>query len=302
VIRLWSGACGSLTSVACNDDRCGLGSQIDFQATQGTTYFVQVGGYNGQEGNFELVLVASNDECTGALPLSLGANGPFGNQKATTGATAMPCGFNNGGDAWFRYTSTACQVRFETCTATRSFDTVMEVFTGGCANLASVGCNDDACGLGSGVTVFGNAGTTYLVRVAGYNGQRGNFDVVVTEGSGTGGFTSFPTGCGGLTLASTGTGPNLGQTVGWQVTGGTGITAIFMGFVPINLPLCPACTLGATIDVSIGASAIPPITTPCDPLLIGGQVYVQGVDVGSAGGCGSPLPFRLSNTIRITIG
>jgi hypothetical protein len=300
-IQAFTGTCAGLTSIACNDDTCGLGSQVSFNATTGTTYYFRVGGYNNNEGNFDIVLVASNDDCGGAFNLSAGVNGPFGNQKATTGA-AMPCGFSNGGDAWFRYTSTACQVSFETCTATRTVDTVMEVFTGNCAALTSVGCNDDACGLGSRVTVFGAVGTTYLVRVAGFNNLRGYFDVVVTEGSGTGGFTSFPTGCGGLTLTSTGTGPNLGQTVGWQVTGGTGITAIFMGFVPINLPLCPACTLGATIDVSIGASAIPPITTPCDPLLIGGQVYVQGVDVGSAGGCASPLPFRLSNTIRITIG
>jgi hypothetical protein len=126
--------------------------------------------------------------------------------------------------------------------------------------------------------------------------------VIVTEGSGAGAFTTFPTGCGGLGFGPTGGLPVIGSTVGWQVTGNTGTPAILVGFVPINFPICPACILGATIDVVVNGATIPASPIPCDPLLIGGQVYLQGIDIGSAGGCVTPLPLRMSNTVRITIG
>jgi hypothetical protein len=53
LVAVWTGsALGSLTEIAC-DDESGPGSQSDlgFQATGGTTYLFQVGGYNGDAGN-----------------------------------------------------------------------------------------------------------------------------------------------------------------------------------------------------------------------------------------------------------
>jgi hypothetical protein len=45
-----------LNLVQCNDDFDGRQSQLDFDATGGTTYYIQVGGWNGQTGNLEFVL------------------------------------------------------------------------------------------------------------------------------------------------------------------------------------------------------------------------------------------------------
>jgi len=47
-------------------------------------------------------------------------------------------------------------------------------------------CNDDSsCGLSSQITAELAAETTYLVRVSGYGGQKGNFVITVTGGQGT---------------------------------------------------------------------------------------------------------------------
>lgn len=43
-LEVLSGTCAALTSIACNDDACGLASAIEFQATTGVTYYVRVGG------------------------------------------------------------------------------------------------------------------------------------------------------------------------------------------------------------------------------------------------------------------
>jgi hypothetical protein len=46
VVSAFTGSCGSLVPVACNDDTCGLQSSITISATTGTTYYIRVGQYN----------------------------------------------------------------------------------------------------------------------------------------------------------------------------------------------------------------------------------------------------------------
>jgi hypothetical protein len=78
VIGIWSGPCGSLAAVTCNDDNCssagqGMNSTVSFAGTTGTTYFISVGGFNGAFGSFGLNLTGS----AGApMTLSFIHNGP----------------------------------------------------------------------------------------------------------------------------------------------------------------------------------------------------------------------------------
>ena len=44
-----------------------------------------------------------------------------------------------------------------------------------------------------------------------------------------------------------------------------------------------------------------PISIPSDPLLIGAQVFFQGIDVFGSGGCSSPQ-LNLTDTMAVTIG
>ncbi|MBL8899148.1 MAG: hypothetical protein JNM84_16030, partial [Planctomycetes bacterium] len=96
--------------------------------------------------------------------------------------------------------------------------------------------------------------------------------------------------------------PGLGASIGLQMTGTSSFASLFLGFAPLAVPLCASCTLGTTLDIVLSGTTFPPFAIPCDPLLVGGRIYAQGFDLGSPGGCTSPLPLRLSDTLRITIG
>ncbi|MBU6412050.1 MAG: hypothetical protein KGS45_01130 [Planctomycetes bacterium] len=59
-ISAYTGSCGSLTSVACNDDSCSVQSSASFTASTGTTYYIRVGQYSaGTGGTFTLSVSAS---------------------------------------------------------------------------------------------------------------------------------------------------------------------------------------------------------------------------------------------------
>src|SRR5690606_9575077 len=106
-------------------------------------------------------------------------NGPFTNVGATTSAPAWPCA-TGGNDVWFSYVATATgSTIFRTCGA--GYDTALQVFdgAGGCGALVSLGCNDDSCGLQSSLTIPTVMGTTYFVRVGGYNSATGTFPLEI---------------------------------------------------------------------------------------------------------------------------
>jgi hypothetical protein len=59
VLAVYSGSCGSLTPVACNDNNgpsCATSrASVSFSATSGTTYFILAGGSGGASGNLSIV-------------------------------------------------------------------------------------------------------------------------------------------------------------------------------------------------------------------------------------------------------
>jgi subtilisin-like proprotein convertase family protein len=177
-------ACGGV-ELACNDDSCGLQSRVTFNATAGTAYLVRIAGFEGDIGTGTLTVTQNgggggggNDDCANAQAIAGPGTYAFDQATATTDGTST-CGFNTQNDVWFAYTAAATgQARIETC-GQAAFDTVLNAFdTCGGTQLA---CNDDACALQSRITLAVTAGTTYIVRVAGYNGARGAGNIVVTE-------------------------------------------------------------------------------------------------------------------------
>ena len=54
VIQVFSGTCGALTSVACNDDACSFQSSVTVNVTTPGYYYIRVGGYNNRGGTFQL--------------------------------------------------------------------------------------------------------------------------------------------------------------------------------------------------------------------------------------------------------
>ena len=91
-LAVYTGSCGSLTEIACNDDAGGDTSQVTLLTTAGTTYSILAGGYSAHTGNLvlhlnhltppafaiqpadESVVVGNNANfnatLTGALPMS----------------------------------------------------------------------------------------------------------------------------------------------------------------------------------------------------------------------------------------
>ncbi|MEZ6015637.1 MAG: hypothetical protein R3F49_11015 [Planctomycetota bacterium] len=95
-----------------------------------------------------LTAFAQNDECSTAQVVTAGSYA-FDTTLATLSPELWPCANAGGPDLWYTYTATTTgNVTFSTCTGT-SFDTALEAFDGTCANLASIACNDDSCGLQS---------------------------------------------------------------------------------------------------------------------------------------------------------
>ncbi|MBK9385643.1 MAG: PKD domain-containing protein [Planctomycetes bacterium] len=248
------------------------------------------------------VFVIANDECTGAIPLQLGLSPVYSNTNATT-SQAWPCA-GGGSDLWYSYRST-CNGTLEvnTCTGT-SYDSALEAFSGSCGSLTPILCNDDSCGLQSRISFAVLPATTYFIRVGGYSSAQGSFQLNLTLSStGTGSFaTQFPA-CGGANLATTGA-PNLGAAIGFTMTPATGATFFMVGSVPLGVPLCPqGCIIGHNMDVVLPGPTFQ-ATVPCWSFLRGGQVYFQGLELGTAGGCtsGNPLQLVTTQTIVATIG
>jgi hypothetical protein len=200
VVTVFTGACGALTQVACNDDNAsgnnacggGLASGVSSAVVANTTYLIRVSGYNGATGTYSLTVVGgggvipptapANDNCSGATAATVGANA-FTTVGATTdGPTHAACNFNASNqitnDVWFTYTATVNGgLKIDTCTGA-GFDTKIAVYSGsGCgvsdANL--IGCNDDGgCVAGrSVVSIPITLGSSYMIRVGSAAGATG---------------------------------------------------------------------------------------------------------------------------------
>jgi hypothetical protein len=170
----------SLTLVASGDAGCSAGSKdslVAFRANTGTTYWVRVGGFGGQEGTFTLSWTIQANDDIGAAQVVSGHSGSV--SASTLGATdeaGEPA--TSSGGLWYSWTAPgAGTVTFDTC-AGAQFDTVLDGYAGtSIATLSQVAHNDDACGdtgRQSRITFPTSAGTTYSIRISGSPGTAPN--------------------------------------------------------------------------------------------------------------------------------
>ncbi len=123
----------------------------------------------------------SNDLCANAFPVCPG------NYNGTTATATVDgsttCGSSNSTrDVWYRYTASANgTLLVETC-AGASYDTVLSIHSGCPGSGSSLACNDDACGSNGRLSRTSTsvvAGSTYWIRVSGWNGNSGTFTLTV---------------------------------------------------------------------------------------------------------------------------
>lgn len=192
---VYTGTCGALAQAACNGDSCGLSSSLSLSVVSGGSYRIRIGGYDLAEFGAGMLGItvqpqAANDECGMATLVGEGSF-PFDTTSATNSAALFDtaqCSFTFPGgmlrDVWFLYTASVTgDVTIDTC---NSFDTDLAVYTGGCGALAQVACNGDDCGVSSSLVLTVTSGTSYLIRIGGFDaltGGAGTLTIAADEDS-----------------------------------------------------------------------------------------------------------------------
>ncbi len=130
---------------------------------------------------YNLVNVPANNACANAFPMAVGTS-VAGTTANGTSDGSSDCGNSSGAsDVWYTITPTCTgPVQLDTCGS--SFDTVLSVHSGCPGTTANqIACNDDQTaaycpGIRNSLLTFNAvSGTTYRVRVTGYQGDNGSF-------------------------------------------------------------------------------------------------------------------------------
>jgi hypothetical protein len=194
---LWTGNCAGLTLVpgTCSDPNTSNPTGL----TIGQTYYVRVNTYTattGQDTTFTICIgtppppppAPVNDECTGAIALTVNADFACGTVTAGTvaGATASAtdataCTGSEDDDVWFSFVATSTTHRISILNAAGSVtDMAHSLWEGNCGTLSLVAgsCSDPDTSNPAGLTI----GETYYVRVYTYTataGQDTTFNICI---------------------------------------------------------------------------------------------------------------------------
>ena len=132
----------------------------------------------------------AGDNCSAPMVAVVGDN-PFTNINAGTSFGEVTCGFGGTAftkDVFFSFVAPATDgYTFATCGSSAEFDTGIEVWDG-CPDAGGnqLACNDDC----PASTVFASlvsadltAGTTYIIRIGGWNGAVGTTELIISQGA-----------------------------------------------------------------------------------------------------------------------
>ncbi|NSW45533.1 MAG: hypothetical protein HPY79_06955 [Bacteroidales bacterium] len=188
----------------------------------GTTYYLVVDNYSSSSSAEYSIIVnsaaagPSNDDCTGAITLTVGASCSFSsytnaNATATSGVPAPGCANYLGGDVWFKATVPASGHIILDMDDNVVTDAGMAIYTGTCGSLSLVECDDDDSnnGLMAMIDKSGlSSGTTIYIRVWEYgNDNNGSFYICAYDpGIGACGSVTNIASCGTSTTVTSGGG------------------------------------------------------------------------------------------------
>ena len=168
-----------------------------------------------------------NDDCAGAQTIACGQNINATTVGATIEVVPAGCYLNNTAPSvWYTFTGDGSNVLLSLCVGS-TFDTQLAVYTGTCAALTCLVFNDDACGVQSQVSFSSGLGVIYYVRVFGYGGSSGPFQLSMTCSP----ITVSNDGCANaipMTCPQTETGTTIGATAD-AIPGGCFVTNITGG-------------------------------------------------------------------------
>jgi outer membrane protein OmpA-like peptidoglycan-associated protein len=174
------------------------GSRVTFSVTAAEVYYIQLGGYRGAQGTFDVTLTESlgapiNDNFANVVTFTE-TSMAGSNEGATMEVNEYNFDGDLGGSVWFEWSSIVDQrIRLDTCDS--DFDTLLVVWEGLTTwplnGTSSVSKNDDGCdssGAGSEVTFDAEAGVNYFFQVGGYvdtdaNVDMGSFSLKMLKGT-----------------------------------------------------------------------------------------------------------------------
>lgn len=179
-MAVYSGVCGNLTLIECDDDDSPNGAMSMIALTGrtiGEIIYIRVWEYGGDNnGTFGICAydpcptLASNDNCSGAIALTMNPYGSCASTSAgnlfcsTPSGTAMGSCFGNpDDDIWYSFVATSTSHTI-TLTTASGFDAYMMLYSGTCGALNPLVCSDPDVFNASGLT----PGQTYYIRVYSY--------------------------------------------------------------------------------------------------------------------------------------
>jgi gliding motility-associated-like protein len=175
-IALYTGICTNLTQVACEDNNStnsGMGIITRVGLTPGSTVYLRFWQPTGGSGTFSLCAQTgpnqvSNDNCTGATMLTVNATCIATNASVYgSSQSSQSCTGSVANDVWFSFIATQTS-HLISVTPAAGFNPVVEFFSGSCAGLTSISCNDNSFPNGAvGTEIFSGLtiGQTYFYRV-----------------------------------------------------------------------------------------------------------------------------------------
>ena len=194
-MAIYTGACGTLTCVAGNEDNAACttatySSETLLSTTPGTQYYVLVYAFSSSTAvsfNISMSCVVpctpatANDECATAATVTVGTALASGNNCSTpTSGIAYPsCGstFATYYDAWYTFNS-GSNTLLEVALNNASTGTGFILYTGACGSLSAVSGSCVTTGAATNVTLTAN--TNYYIRVYTIGAaNRGSYSVSV---------------------------------------------------------------------------------------------------------------------------
>ncbi len=217
VVSVYTGTCGALTEIACNDDISTTDYFSRVVVTNLPPYsvvYIAVRRYGSGAGDgfFKIKIYQNapvNDACTGATLLPQGTLVTDSNLAATTDPNA-PASCRGANDLWYyAFASPQGNLTVQTFAVNGSTlsDTILAVYSGACGALTEIGCNDDTSATNyfstvslSGLTpnqqVFIRAWNYYLANPytndPGYFGIRASFSALDAISFESEKFKSYP--------------------------------------------------------------------------------------------------------------
>lgn len=210
-MRVYCGGCAQPVCAASDDDGCdvnSLGSRLQLCTSLGTQYLLLVSRFGtGTSAAFTLnwsdsgtpcsaagfpscvPTTPANDECAGAIPLSMGTT-VLGTTIDASAESVVPPTCNGiavGNGVWYSFVGNGMTVTASTCSAATGSNTRVSILTGSCGSFTCVAGNSTAtpaCSSrgdsGSAVGLCTTSGQTYYVVVSSDTNGAGLFELSLT--------------------------------------------------------------------------------------------------------------------------